>query len=208
MRQNRKIRPQMGLLLLFIGMVTLLAACGGENYVPHIIKEETDVCVVCKMAVKDDQYATQIVTKDGQSLKFDDLGCMHTWKKENGTDTIGAEFVRDYHSKQWITYDKAYYVYDASLKTPMAYGVVSFEKENDANTFIKKQGMGKLMTAADLANHSWAVNRDMMKEMGEHGHSHSQDGHKKEPTAEIPNQQEGHPHTDEKNHETTGGHHS
>lgn len=170
-----KIRIGLLAALLLISMA-LLAACGGENYEPQAINEETDICVICKMAVKDNQYATQIVTKDGQSLKFDDIGCLNEWKKENGTDTIGAAFVRDYHSKQWLKYEKAYYAYDSSYITPMAYGIVSFEKEADAQAFIDKQGAGKLMTAQQLDGHSWEVNRDMMEMEGMDGHSHEAEG--------------------------------
>jgi len=189
------MRKKFGVLAVLIGVVVMLAACGGEKYEAQAINEETDVCVICKMAIKDDQFATQIITKDGQSLKFDDIGCLNTWKTENGTDTIGAAFVRDYDSKQWIRYEKAYYAYDSSYQTPMAYGIVSFEKEADAKAFIAEQGKGKLMTADELANHSWEVNRDMMEGMGDHDHSqmdgmdmkdnnHSQmdDGHKQQAT--------------------------
>jgi copper chaperone NosL len=162
------------LAFILIGML-LLTACGEKSYEPQAINPEKDICVICKMAVKDDQFATQIVTKDGQSLKFDDIGCLNTWKKDNGTDTIGAAFVRDYSSKQWIKYEKAFYAYDPSYKTPMAYGIVSFEQEADAKAFIAQQGKGKLMSSADLANHTWEVNRSMMK-MDNHGSSQESGG--------------------------------
>ncbi|WP_051236823.1 nitrous oxide reductase accessory protein NosL [Paenibacillus pinihumi] len=203
------MRKSMGILLVLAGMMVLLAACGGEKYEPHAINEATDVCAICKMAIKDDQYATQIVTKDGQSLKFDDIGCLNTWKKENGTDNIGAAFVRDYNSKQWLRYEKAYYAYDASYKTPMAYGIVSFEKEADAKAFIDGQGKGTLMTADELASHSWAVNRDMMDMggMDGHGHSHSEeDGHGGGKSGHS-GQEEGHSSGDDHGQaENAGGH--
>ena len=161
-----------GLRVWFVLMVimAITSACGSEEYVAQAINEETDICVICNMAVKDDAFATQIVTKDGQSLKFDDIGCMNEWKQQNGTDTIGAEFVRDHGSSQWLNYDKAYYAYDASYKTPMAYGIISFEKEADAQAFIQEQGTGMLLTAEELAAHSWEVNRDMMDMSEMEGH--------------------------------------
>ncbi|WP_152392689.1 nitrous oxide reductase accessory protein NosL [Paenibacillus guangzhouensis] len=190
---------RLGMVIVVVGIWLLLAACGGEKYTAQAINEETDVCAICKMAVKDDQFATQIVTTDGQSLKFDDIGCLNTWKKENGTDTIGAAFVRDYNSKQWLRYEKAYYAYDPSYKTPMAYGIVSFEQEADAKAFIDKEGKGKLMNAEELANHTWEVNRDMMKmgDMGEHGHG--EDG-----MSQMSDSTEGHSSGDVQ--VTTGGH--
>jgi len=165
----------LALLALLTVMTLTIAACGGEKYVPQAINEATDVCVICKMAIKDDAYATQIITKDGQSLKFDDIGCMNTWKTENGTDEIGAAFVRDYNSKQWLRYEKAYYAYDPTYPTPMAYGIVSFESKEDAQSYIDTQGKGTLMTSDELASHSWEVNRDMMN-MEHHDHSHSEAG--------------------------------
>ncbi|MDF2837555.1 MAG: hypothetical protein K0Q63_3195 [Paenibacillus sp.] len=169
------MRKKTGWLAVVMAAMFALAACGGEKYEAQAINEETDICVICKMAIKDDQYATQIVTKDGQSLKFDDIGCLNTWKTENGTDTIGAAFVRDYDTKQWLRYEKAYYAYDPTYQTPMAYGIVSFEKQEDAEAFIAEQGKGTLMTADDLASHTWKVNMEMMNTDG-HGHSHGHDG--------------------------------
>ncbi|MBD2847695.1 nitrous oxide reductase accessory protein NosL [Paenibacillus sp. IB182496] len=159
---KNRVKWMSGFGALLLTMV-ILSACGtAEAYSPEPINEETDRCVICNMAIKDDQYATQIITKDGQSLKFDDLGDMNVWKTENGTATIGAAFVRDYETLQWLDYEKAYYVYDAEIRTPMAFGIVSFESEEKAEAFIAEQGKGKLMTAEELADHSWEVNRDMM----------------------------------------------
>lgn len=160
------------LTALMIVIIAVIAACGKIEYKPVAINEETDRCAICNMAVKDDAHATQIITKDGQSLKFDDVGCMNEWTAKNGTDNVGAAFVRDYNSKQWIKYEKAYYAYDSNYKTPMAYGLLSFESKADAESFIKEQGAGKLMTAKDLETHSWEANHEM-KQM--HNHSHSND---------------------------------
>jgi len=171
------MKRQFLMMAMFMIIVAVLAACGGEKYKPQPINEDTDKCAICNMAIKDDQYATQIVTKDGQSLKFDDLGDMHTWMERNGTDSIGAAFVRDYHRLQWIRYEKAYYVYDPSFNTPMAYGVVSFETEEDAKAFIEQMGTGKLMTADDLEHHTWESNHSHGHDHGNgDGHEHSHDG--------------------------------
>jgi copper chaperone NosL len=124
------------------------------------------------MAVADDAHATQIVTKDGRALLFDDIGCMYAWLAEHGDGDVGAAFVRDYRGLRWVKSEKAYYVYDASFKTPMAYGVLSFADKSDAEAFIAEQGKGVLMTADDLPNHSWAVNRDMDRAHGEGAHEH------------------------------------
>ncbi|WHX50696.1 nitrous oxide reductase accessory protein NosL [Paenibacillus woosongensis] len=152
---------------------TFLVGCGQNKYAAQAINEDVDVCAVCNMQVKDDAFATQIVTKDGKSLKFDDLGCMNTWKQENGTDNIGMDYVRDYNDKEWVEFSKATYVYDASIRTPMAYGIVSFKDKSAAEAFIKEQGVGQILTANELANHTWQQSQDMMHH--DHGEAHGHD---------------------------------
>ncbi|WP_243734994.1 nitrous oxide reductase accessory protein NosL [Paenibacillus turpanensis] len=154
-------------------VLLMLSACEAKKYEAQAINEAVDKCSICNMSVKDDPYATQLITLDGQSLKFDDIGCMNKWKKQNGTETVGAEFVRDHNSGNWIRYEDAFYAYDPMFKTPMAYGVVAFKSEASAKQFIEKQGKGKLLSAADLASHTWEVNREMMNMGGMEHHDES-----------------------------------
>lgn len=158
----------MTVLCMVFVLSFIVAACGEPQYEPHPINEETDRCAICNMAIKDDQFATQIITKDSQPIKFDDIGCMYEWIAQNGTDTIGVAFVRDYNSKVWIKLEEATFVYDASIQTPMAYGVLSFESEESAKQFIDEHGAGTLMNAQQLADHTWESNM-------EHSHDHSHD---------------------------------
>lgn len=167
--------------LAFVMAAFLSVACGKNEYAARAVNEETDRCAQCNMAVADGPHATQIVLKDGRTLVFDDIGCMYAWMAENGDDEVGQAFVRDYRDLGWIKLEKAYHVYDASFRTPMAYGVLSFASKSDAEAFIAEQGKGVLMTADDLSNHSWERNRDMMEGMEEHGHGadgamHGEDG--------------------------------
>ncbi|MFC4601305.1 nitrous oxide reductase accessory protein NosL [Cohnella hongkongensis] len=169
-------------LSLLVLCVSIAAGCGGKKYEAVPINEEVDVCAICKMQVKDDAYATQLTTKDGKTYKFDDLGCMNEWKQKNGTDDIGMDFVRDYNDKEWIEFSKATFVYDSSIRTPMAYGIVSFKDRESAEAFVAEHGVGQLMTAADLASHSWKQNVQGMEHMDmKHSHSHGPedgtDGH-------------------------------
>ncbi|SDW74021.1 nitrous oxide reductase accessory protein NosL [Paenibacillus sp. PDC88] len=162
--------------LTLIASILILTACGGTKYEAVPINEEVDVCVICNMQVKDDAYATQLTTKDGKNYKFDDIGCMNEWKEQNGTENIGMDFVRDYNDKEWIEFSKATYVYDESIRTPMAYGIVSFKDKESAEAFVSEQGVGTILTAEDLGSHTWDQGEGMMDMSGEgHGHSHSHD---------------------------------
>lgn len=196
------MRVWKGLLILFAAMILVLAACGSDDngeadstadkddsagemivYKPEAINPDVDVCEVCAMAVADDQFATQIVLKNKRALKFDDIGCMYRWINENGEDDIGAKFVRDYHTEEWMAVEEAVFVYDEQIETPMAYGMISFKDVADAEAFIEENGYGKLLTAADLMVHEWKMmmhdhhGHDDMGDHDDHGEHDDHDDH-------------------------------
>lgn len=137
------------------------------EYEPEAIDPDVDVCDVCAMAVADDEHATQIVLTNERSLKFDDIGCLYGWIEENGEDEIGAKYVRDFNTEDWVLIDDATFVFGEEIETPMAYGVISFEDEADAEKYIEEEGHGELLTAADLDDHKW--------EMMDHDHDDHDD---------------------------------
>lgn len=140
-------------------------------YEPEDIDPETDVCDICAMAVADDQFATQIVLENDRALKFDDLGCLYEWLDENGTDEVGAKFVRDFNTAEWIQLEEATYVFAEEIETPMAYGVISFKNSEDAEQYVADNGFGEILEVADLDNHKW----EMMDH--DHDHDHDHDDH-------------------------------
>lgn len=178
------------LLFIFSAiLILILAACGSNDepnadaedvesnetaelkYQPEDINPDTDVCEICAMAVADDQHATQIILKNERSLKFDDLGCLYEWVEENGEDEIGAKFVRDFNTEEWILLEETTYVFDEEIETPMAYGIISFKEQTDAEQYVEDNGFGELLTANELDDHKW----EMMDH--DHGHDHSHHDH-------------------------------
>lgn len=153
------------LFMMFAGMLLVTLACSNDtNFEPEAINPDVDICEVCGMVVADDQYATQIVLTNHRAIKFDDLGCLYAWKEENGTEDVGASFVRDFHTEEWILLEDATYVFGEEIVTPMAYGIISFKEKADAEKYIEEHGWGELLTSADLADHRW--------EMMNHDHHH------------------------------------
>lgn len=163
--------------LLVIGVMSVLVACGNKEAKPVAINEKTDTCATCNMAVVNNQFATQIILENGKSLVFDDIGCMYAWVKANADKKIDKQFVRDYNDKEWVSLNDATYVYNQSIKTPMAYNVISFTKKADAEKFVAENKGSTLLTASELNKHSWNTNQDMMKmKNGTSEHSHSEEG--------------------------------
>ena len=158
--------------ILLVTTMLALAGCGEKEYEAAAVNEAVDKCEVCNMQVSDNGFATQLITNEGKVYKFDDIGCMNEWKVKNGTDDIAIEFVQDQSSREWLKLDNAYFAYDPSFKTPMAYGLVSFKVNQSAQDFIDEQGKGKLLSAADLSSHTWERNKGSMHmQMDDHDES-------------------------------------
>ncbi|WP_404328150.1 nitrous oxide reductase accessory protein NosL [Mesobacillus maritimus] len=178
------------------GLLLLLAACGNDEVQPVDINEATDTCEVCNMMVANNQHATQIVLENGKSMVFDDVGCMYDWIESHTNEEIAGKFVRDYDDKEWILVDDATFVYNQSVKTPMAYNVVSFKDKTSAESFAAENEGSTVMTASELAEHSWERNQDMMKKHKMDSHSHSEEM-EKNPSEESENPSD----SDENNHD-------
>ncbi|WKB36789.1 nitrous oxide reductase accessory protein NosL [Terrilactibacillus sp. S3-3] len=143
-------------------LAALVSACGSTPKAVAIGKN--DVCAYCNMAIKNNQFATEIILKNNKVLKFDDIGCMMKWKKkENSNQKITVLYVRDYKTKEWVNETKATYVYAPGVKTPMAYSVVSFKNKANADKFSKENKGSSVMTANELKSHKWEMDKGMMK---------------------------------------------
>lgn len=136
-------------------VLLFLAGCG-VSYEPRAIQPEVDVCEVCNMSIVHENYATEVVLKNGDVHIFDDIGCMYDYMAET-EDQIEVSYVKDILSDDWVKSEDAFYVYDAAAWTPMAYGVLSFKEEKDALSTIEKEGSGRQYTLNDLINHKWVV---------------------------------------------------
>src|SRR5690606_743142 len=127
-----------------------------EKFKPEPINEAVDICEVCSMTVADNEHATQLILNNGRSLKFDDLGDLFVWRDRNGLDDVNVQYVRDFHTSEWIELADATFAYDETFKTPMGFGVYSFKEKAEAEAYVSEHGVGVLMTAEELESHNWA----------------------------------------------------
>ncbi|WP_311975568.1 nitrous oxide reductase accessory protein NosL [Anoxybacteroides rupiense] len=144
--------------ILFCASSIALAACGREeSYKPKPINSDIDACEVCHMNIAAKNYATELLLKNGEVYKFDDIGCMVEFiqKKSIEATNIAATYVRDVQSGKWIRWENAFYVYIPDFPTPMSYGVVSFSTKKRAEAFISEQKQGTLLSFKELQQHKW-----------------------------------------------------
>nr|WP_203362809.1 nitrous oxide reductase accessory protein NosL [Bacillus sp. REN10] len=134
----------------------LLGACGKQqSYEPVEINPDIDVCDICNMSITETQYATEVILKDGSVETFDDIGCMVEYLNEQDEKDIGEKYVRDALSGDWVKLDEATFLYKKDYWTPMAYGVVSFSDQSSAESYMKKEGKGEILTLDEVMKHDW-----------------------------------------------------
>ena len=124
------------LLFFFFGF--LLFSCSKEIKPEEI--EPHDICYLCKMAISQLEFATEIVTPDGEVYKFDDLGCMIEFSKMRELPKGSVMFVRDFYTKEWVKIQEAYFVRSEKIQTPMNYFIVTFKTRETLDKFMEEYG--------------------------------------------------------------------
>ena len=145
-------------LIVLLG-VFLLSGCGGnQSFEPVEINAEIDVCEICNMGIAHEHYATEIISAVGDVYKFDDIGCMIEFLEHDkaiAKEKVEKQYVRDSETGEWVAIEDAYHAFHPDFWTPMANGVVTFKNKEQAESYIKEQGMGELYDYEQLKAHKW-----------------------------------------------------
>ncbi|MBI4535400.1 MAG: nitrous oxide reductase accessory protein NosL [Ignavibacteriae bacterium] len=115
--------------LLFVG-------CAASDLRPVDIYPE-DNCSNCRMAISEEQFASQIITEEREVFKFDDIGCLEKFKGKRPDLRIAAIYYKDYEAKQWVPSDRVTIV-ETDVITPMSSGKIAFGDADRAREFAKK----------------------------------------------------------------------
>ncbi len=112
---NEKFLARALLVVCFL----LLIGCGRAELRPVELLPE-DMCAFCKMAISEKRFASELITQDGEALKFDDIGCMLRFRKERSNpELVAATFVIDFETHEWLRFEEAYFVKSKEFRTPM-----------------------------------------------------------------------------------------
>ena len=121
-----KIEAVLILLLSFSFM-----SCG--NFKVEPIKLNLDNCDFCKMSIADGKYAAEVITQKGRIYKFDDIGCMINYCKQNANTKIACYYVSDFAQENvLIPAETAFFLSGGVIQSPMRGGIIGFFKENEA----------------------------------------------------------------------------
>jgi hypothetical protein len=92
-------------------------------------------CGHCAMLLQDREAAAEVVTKAGERLFFDDIGCMVSWiddKKASHVEAAHA-WVRAPGGGGWV--DARATLYTAGARTPMDFGFLAVREGHDAISY-------------------------------------------------------------------------
>ncbi|MFJ7952922.1 nitrous oxide reductase accessory protein NosL [Lysinibacillus sp. NPDC096418] len=146
-------------MLIIVTCFALLVGCSENAYGPREIVSETDVCEICNMSIVHNEYAGQIALKNGDYEIFDDLGCLIEYINANGKEEIGAAYIKDTRENEWMNVFEATFVYNKDYWTPMNYGVLAFDTKEAADSWMAKEGNGKVLAYEDLLEFNWGIHK-------------------------------------------------
>ncbi|MDH4069061.1 MAG: nitrous oxide reductase accessory protein NosL [Ignavibacteria bacterium] len=107
----------------FLLIALLVSSCSPREIEPVPIYEE-DTCSFCRMSISEPRFAAEILSTSSEVYKFDDLGCLRSFR-ERRTDVVPAGvFVIDYDNGTWLPYHRAV-VTVTGIRTPMASGLIA-----------------------------------------------------------------------------------
>lgn len=99
-----------------------------EQKIPMEVKDNSVQCPQCHMYIVGKKDTAQVISKEGKTYFFDDIGCAILWSRDTKVALESVVFwVYTKDSLKWINANDAFYsVID---ETPMHYGFGSYEKE-------------------------------------------------------------------------------
>lgn len=110
--------------LLILG---LFAACSNE---PKPIDYGNDNCNFCEMTIVSQVYSSQAVSDKGKQYKYDAIECMVKDQLQHNYD-MAVHLVANYEEPgSMINVNKAGFVINDSIKSPMGGNLAAFKKES------------------------------------------------------------------------------
>jgi copper chaperone NosL len=128
---------------LWSALVVLLLF-SGCSLQPQPINYGSDECALCKMAIIDQKFGAEIVTKKGKIFKFDSDECLVNFVREGNvkeSDVASYWMIDAMQPKKLIDATKAFYIHTENFPSPMGGNISAFETKEELLQF-KQQYAG------------------------------------------------------------------
>ena len=157
--RNLSQTPTLILLITISLFIAMVSISQGSQDAPAPIEIVEDIsCGKCGMyPAKYPQWQTQIVFNDGEMASFDGCKCMFgflfkmsEYDKIHTSADVGAVWVREFNTGNWIDAKKAHYVIGSGEMGPMGKELIPFADAGSAETFQKEHG-GQIAQYDDIS---------------------------------------------------------
>jgi copper chaperone NosL len=141
--------------ILLAGMVWLLVLFSSckPSFDPVDLKPE-DICAKCRNPIRDSRFAGEIVFVGGETMKFDDLGCLVAFHFGVDSATAHGVFVQDFNRGGWVGEEEAYVLLHSSVVSPRYSNSIAFKTEAAAQKARAADGGTVLPLTAVLKKES------------------------------------------------------
>lgn len=113
--------------IIYLFVLGLFTGCSNE---PQPIDYGNDNCDFCEMTIVSQAYSAQAVSQKGKQYKYDAIECMVNDQLQNNYD-MAVNLVANYEQPgTMIDVDKARFVKNDSIKSPMGGNLAAFKKES------------------------------------------------------------------------------
>jgi len=129
-----------------------VAACAPE---PKPIVYGEDVCVHCRMAIVDDRYGTELVTRTGLTHTFDSIECMADYVLGlDDPESVHSLWVTSFqHPGALIAIDDALFLQSEMLRSPMGANLTAFRSDAVTPTVLVNSFGGVVMNWDEVLEH-------------------------------------------------------
>ncbi len=104
----------------------VMLGCSSATQQPASVDTRNDACAHCRMTVSDVRFAGQIAAKGEEPRFFDDIGCLRDYLTRHALGEDAVAYVADHRTKAWVPRDKAVYVRNDRVSTPMGSHIIAF----------------------------------------------------------------------------------
>jgi copper chaperone NosL len=131
-QKSKKMKTTLNLILITICFGGI---SGCSNDQPVSIKYNSDPCDFCRMTIVDPRFSCELKTDHGKAYKFDDIGCMTSFVKEQKTEEfkIKTYFVSNYlNNNALINTENLTFIQGDGISSPMGGGIAAFSSLDSA----------------------------------------------------------------------------
>lgn len=132
----------------WLSFVLVAAWCGCQGDSLPRVRYGEEACAHCRMIINDQRFAAAWTDAAGETLKFDDVGCLVAFIAAE-PKAEGRRWIRGYQADAWLDAEQAYFVHGPQLQTPMASGLAAVSSEQAAEA-LAGEWQGTTLRFADL----------------------------------------------------------